>query len=263
MACEENAVAAAHKPRVVVIGLASCFGCQLQITNAEAHLLDILGQFDLEYWQLASSAAQPQGPVDVVIIEGAVTTEESLRTVQEWRERAATVIAIGACAVTAGIPGMAARGFARRASDVYGDALPEACGEAFAPRSVGSVVPVDFEVRSCPIDSLDFVRVLEQALYGSNASRLTDTMCGSCKLNESGCFWKRGKQCLGLVTLAGCGAKCVNLGRECNGCRGLSPDANLPAARAMVESLGMSVADFNAALELFNQTDGMLMQEGA
>ncbi len=42
--------------RVVVVGLASCFGCQLQITNDEAHLLDVLGQIDLQYWQLASSA---------------------------------------------------------------------------------------------------------------------------------------------------------------------------------------------------------------
>ena len=131
----------------------------------------------------------------------------------------------------------------------------------FAPRSVSSVIPVDCEVRCCPIDPYDFVQALERVLYGSNATRLTDTMCGSCKLNESGCFWRRGKQCLGLVTLAGCGAKCVNLGRECNGCRGLSPDANLPAARAMVRSMGMSVEDFDSALELFNLTDPMLAQE--
>ena len=93
--------------RVVVVGLASCFGCQLQITNDEAHLLDVLGQIDLQYWQLASSAPEPEGDVDVVVIEGAVTTEESRRCVERWRERARTIITIGACAVTGGIPGMA------------------------------------------------------------------------------------------------------------------------------------------------------------
>ena len=46
IACQEKPSA----PRVVVVGLASCFGCQLQITNAEAHLLDVLGQIDLRYW---------------------------------------------------------------------------------------------------------------------------------------------------------------------------------------------------------------------
>ena len=28
-------------PRVVVVGLASCFGCQIQITNAEPYLMQI------------------------------------------------------------------------------------------------------------------------------------------------------------------------------------------------------------------------------
>lgn len=36
-------------PRVVVIGLASCFGCQINITNIERHLMDVLGQIDLGY----------------------------------------------------------------------------------------------------------------------------------------------------------------------------------------------------------------------
>lgn len=44
--------------RVVVVGLASCFGCQLQITNDEAHLLDVLGQIDPRYWQLASECSR-------------------------------------------------------------------------------------------------------------------------------------------------------------------------------------------------------------
>ncbi|MDO4442605.1 MAG: NADH:ubiquinone oxidoreductase [Slackia sp.] len=259
MACANNGVSA--RPRVVIVGLASCFGCQLQITNDEAHLLDVLGQIDVQYWQLASSAPEPAGDVDVVVIEGAVTTEESRRCVEMWRSRADKVIAIGACAVTGGIPGMAAADVQAGRESVYGGEAPEACGRMIAPQSVSSVIEVDFEVRSCPIDTADFVAVLERALYGSNTLVLSDTLCGSCKRNESGCFWREGKQCLGLVTLAGCGAKCVNLGRECNGCRGLSPHANLPAARAMAASMGMSVADFDASLELFNQTSPMLRKE--
>ena len=39
---------------------------------------------------------------DVAIIEGAVTTRESEETVRRVRERAAHVMAIGACAVTVG-----------------------------------------------------------------------------------------------------------------------------------------------------------------
>ncbi|MEG0759088.1 MAG: NADH:ubiquinone oxidoreductase, partial [Raoultibacter sp.] len=64
--------------------------------------------------------------------------------------------------------------------------------------------------------------------------------------------------CLGLVTLAGCNARCVNLGRPCNGCRGISPDANMESARESVERYGVSVADFDKALEMFNQTNPVL-----
>ena len=67
--------AEARVPRVVVVGLASCFGCQLQITNAEEHLMEILGQIDVRYWQLVTSEDGVED-FDVAIIEGAVTTIE-------------------------------------------------------------------------------------------------------------------------------------------------------------------------------------------
>ena len=246
-------------PRVVVVGLASCFGCQLQITNGEEHLLDVLGQIDLSYWQLASSDPMPD-EFDVAIVEGAVTTEESEATVRALRERADVLIAIGACATTAGIPGMAADHFLERPSHVY-DRVPTACGDMIAPRSVGSVVDVDYEVRSCPVDTVDFIDDLQRVLYGSNKTVSTRTMCGDCKRNETACFFGKGRLCLGLVTTAGCGAKCVKLGRPCNGCRGLSPDANLPSAREACERYGVPVADFDQALEMFNRTDFALAAE--
>lgn len=246
----------AAAPRVVVAGLASCFGCQLQITNAEAHLVDVLGQIDVRYWQLASSDPMPE-EFDVAVVEGAVTTEEAERLVRTLRERARVLIAIGACATTAGIPGMAAAGFIERPRQVY-EHVPAACGDMIAPRAVGAVVDVDFEVRSCPIDSLDFVDVLQRALYGSNKAVPTRTMCGDCKRNETECFFGKGTLCLGLVTRAGCGARCVNLGRPCNGCRGLSPGANLESARAACGRYGGPASDFDRALEMFNQTNPVL-----
>lgn len=245
-------------PRVVIVGLTSCFGCQLQITNIEQHLLDVLGQIDLQYWQLASSGHMPQ-EYDVAIIEGAVTTQASFDLVRELREKAAAIITIGACANTAGIPGMAAYGFEERTAEVY-DRTPDACGAMIAPRSVPSVIDVDYQVLSCPIDSYEFLTVLDRALYGSNRTKSTSTMCGDCKRNESFCFYAQGKLCLGLVTTAGCGARCVNLGRPCNGCRGISSDANLDSAREAVARYGVSVEEFDKALEMFNQTNPVLSE---
>ena len=81
------------------------------------------------------------------------------------------------------------------------------------------------------------------------------TMCGECKRNESECFFEKGRLCLGLVTRADCGGRCVNLGRPCFGCAGLSPDANLDSAREACRRNGIPVEDFDRALEMFNQVD--------
>ncbi len=248
-------------PRVVVVGLASCFGCQLQITNAEPYLMQVLGQIDLQYWQLVTSEDMPDS-YDVAIIEGAVTTRESAETCKAVRAKAAHVMAIGACATTAGVTGMAAPSLEGRVPEVYDGDLPDACGDIIAPRPVSAVIEVDSEVRCCPIDSMDFVAALQRALFGSNRLPETRTLCSDCKRNETECFYNQGTLCLGLVTRAGCGARCVNLGRPCNGCAGLSPDANLEAARAACVSYGVPVPDFDKALEMFNQVNEALTEGG-
>lgn len=241
-------------PKVIVFGLASCFGCQLQITNQEQYLMDVVGQIDLSYWRLTSSEPLPDS-YDVAIIEGAVTTKESEDLVKEVRSKAGAVIAIGACANTAGIPGMAADSFEERTDMVYAGNVPEAAGTMITPRAVSDVIDVDFKVLCCPIDFYDFVDTLEAALHGSNRRKVTRMMCGDCKRNETTCFYQKGQICLGMVTTAGCHARCVNLGRPCNGCRGLSPNANLESAREAVERYDLDVDQFDKALEMFNQTN--------
>ena len=213
--------------------------------------MDVLGRIDLGYWQLTSSVPMPD-EFDVAVIEGAVTTEEAAETVRRARERAGSVIAIGSCAVTGGIPGMASGDLAGHVEAVYGDAAPDVCGDLLAPRPVSDVIDVDAEVRCCPIDPFEFVRVLDGVLYGSNRLPATSALCGECSRNEKGCFYRQGVMCLGLVTRAGCGAKCPALGRPCNGCAGLSPDSNVEAARYVVGKRGLEVARFNDALEMFN-----------
>lgn len=239
-------------PHVVFVGLASCFGCQINITNAEKHLLDVLGQIDMRYWQLISSDEMPED-IDVAVIEGAVTTHEAERTVRRLRDLAKTVITIGACADTAGIPGMASVDYAGRQRSVYGSDVPAiVADDAYEPRPVKDVIEVDFSVPCCPIDPYDFVATLQRALYGSNVYKHTSTLCGECKQNERGCFYGQGRLCLGLVTRSGCGARCPNLGRPCNGCAGLSVDANIESARKAADRAGIGADMLDGALGMFN-----------
>ena len=237
--------------RVAVISLASDFGCQVQVTNMDDQLLALLGQFELSYWQLASSGHLPE-EYDVAVIEGAVTTEEHVALLKRVRATAATVILIGACAVTGGIPGLAATGFEERLGCVYGDeGKLLACGR-ISPLPVDAIIDVDYRVPGCPIDRTEFVAVLQRALMGLSDRMPREPMCASCKVNENVCFYESGVVCLGMVTRAGCGAKCVTLGRPCTGCRGVAEDANLAYARTVLEERGLAPERLNTALELFN-----------
>lgn len=247
------------RPRVAVFSYSSCFGCQLQITNKEQYLMDVVGQIDLVFWGMASSAPLPED-YDVAVIEGALTTTEALEQVRQIRNIASTVITIGSCANTTGLPGIASGSLYGFTNEVYGAALPDACLNMTQPVSVCDVIDVDFRVHACPIDFYEFVDVLQQSLMGSNKRTPSRSMCGDCKRNEAQCFYERGEICLGLVTRAGCHAKCVSLGRECMGCRGLSPAANLLSARQTCINMGFDPADFDRRLSMFNNNDPLYKQ---
>jgi len=238
--------------RVVVIGLASDFGCQVQMTNMEDHLLDVLGAIDLTYWQLASSGHMPAA-YDVAVIEGAVTTEEHVELLKRVRETASAVMVIGACAGTGGIPGMAASGeLEERVGCVYGeDSAIVACGR-IAPMPVEAIIDVDYHVPGCPISPEEFVSTLHRALMGLSDRPAREPMCASCKIAENVCFYERGRVCLGLVTRAGCGAKCVGLGRPCTGCRGVADDASVAAAEHFLTGRGIDKAVLASALHIYN-----------
>jgi len=238
--------------RVAIISLASDFGCQVQMTNMEDHLLEVLAQFELSYWQLASSGHLPE-KFDVAVIEGAVTTEEHVETLRNARAVADVVIAIGACAITGGIPGLASgTGLEDRVGCVYGDdGAIVACGR-ISPMPVDAVIDVDYRVLGCPIQPAEFVAVLQRALMGLSDRAPREPLCASCKVAENACFYESEQLCLGLVTRTGCGARCVSLGRPCTGCRGVAEDANLASARAIVASHGMSPDALDTALELYS-----------
>ncbi|MDR1775619.1 MAG: NADH:ubiquinone oxidoreductase [Actinomycetes bacterium] len=248
---DANALNQASCPRVVVLSLASDFGCQIQITNFP-ELLAMVGTIDLSYWQLATSADMPDS-YDVAVIEGAVTLDEHVRLLQQVRKTAGVVIAIGACAVTGGVPGLVGTGDLDTARDlVYGEDATIVKQHRLVPAPVSSVIEVDYRVPGCPIDPAEFSALLQQALLGARERLDRTPLCAACQTIENPCFWLRGKACLGLVTRTGCGALCLSRDRACTGCRGIAADANLESARRYLREGGFDVKAFDKALEVYN-----------
>ncbi|MBS0265350.1 MAG: oxidoreductase [Planctomycetes bacterium] len=217
------------KPKLAVFKFASCDGCQLSLLDAEDHLLEIAGAVEIALFLEATSRVIP-GPYDVALVEGSITTAHDAERIREVRQQAKFLMTIGACATAGGI--QALRNWADTAEytqAVY--ARPDYIKTLATSTAIADHVPVDFELRGCPINHHQLVEVLASLVAGRKPKTPGHSVCLDCKRRGTVCVpVARGIPCLGPVTQSGCGAICPAYDRGCYGCYG-------PARQAQVGSL--------------------------
>jgi coenzyme F420-reducing hydrogenase gamma subunit len=242
---------APRKPTLAVWKLASCDGCQLTVLDCEDELLALAGAVQIAHFPEASSA-EIAGPYDVSLVEGSVTTERDARRIAEIRAASRVLVSIGACATAGGI--QALRNFADVAeftSVVY--ARPDYISTLATSTPVAGHVPVDFELRGCPIDKGQLLELITALLAGRKPQIPAHSVCHDCKLRGTSCVMvAHGTPCLGPITQAGCGAICPAFGRGCYGCFGPVANPNLPALTARLRHLGMTRQEVDRVLATFN-----------
>src|SRR5690606_37361453 len=96
-------------PRLGVFKFASCDGCQLSLLDCEDELLRLAEVVHIAYFAEASRAME-EGPYDLVLVEGSVTTPHDKERIQAVRRDAKVLVTIGACATAGGV--QALRNFA-------------------------------------------------------------------------------------------------------------------------------------------------------
>lgn len=211
--------------KLAVFKLASCDGCQLQLLNLEDELVAISEQVEIRYFLEARSQIL-EGPYDVALVEGSVTTEHDLDRVRDIRRRSKMLITLGACASTGGIQAL------RNLHDVdeYTRAIyanPSYIHALSQSTPVASHVTVDFAINGCPISRDQLLTVLTSVLIGRAPHLPAHAVCVECKRNGTVCLLvSKGTACLGPVTHAGCSAVCPGFGRGCFGCYGPMESAN-------------------------------------
>lgn len=247
------------RPRLAVWKFASCDGCQLSLLDCENELLAIAGQLDIAYFAEVSRRML-SGPYDLSLVEGSITTPQDAKRIQRVRRLSRRLVTIGACATAGGI--QALRNFAdirAFAAAVYPH--PEYVKTLATSTPIGAHVPVDFELRGCPIDKGQLLEVIKAFLIGRKPVIAEHSVCHECKLRGTICVMvAHGTPCLGPVTQTGCGAICPGYGRGCYGCFGPAESPNTPAIAREFASLGMAERDiarvfrtFNAAAEAFRK----------
>jgi sulfhydrogenase subunit delta len=246
------------RPKLAVWKLASCDGCQLTLLDCEDELLAVAGAVQIAHFTEASSE-HVEGPYDVSLVEGSVTTERDARRIVEIRRASRVLVCIGACATAGGI--QALRNFADVAeftSVVY--ARPDYISALATSTPVADHVQVDFELRGCPIDRRQLLELLTALLAGRKPQIPAHSVCYDCKLRGTSCVMvAHGTPCLGPVTQAGCGAICPAFGRGCYGCFGPVTAPNVTALTAQLRHLGMTEAEVDRVFATFNAASPALV----
>ncbi len=249
-----------RRPTLAVWKFASCDGCQLTLLNCEDELIPLAGEVEIAYFPEATRAVV-EGPYDVSLVEGSVTTPDDLERIQQVREVSGRLVTIGACATAGGI--QALRNFADVAefrSVVY--AHPEYVETLARSTPIAAHVPVDFELRGCPVDKQQLLEVLAAELQGRAPRISTHSVCVECKRRGNVCVTvAHGTPCLGPVTQAGCGALCPSFARGCYGCFGPQDTPNTASIAGRLSLLGMSEPEVTRVFRTFNAASEAFLRE--
>lgn len=243
-------MATRKRPRLAVWKFASCDGCQLSLLDCEDELLAVASEIEIANFPEASSAIG-EGPYDLSLVEGSVTTPHDAERIRKIRAQSAHLVTIGACATAGGI--QALRNFAdvnEFVAAVY--ASPRYITTLATSTPISAHVPVDFELRGCPIDKLQLIEVLSAFLAGRKPAIAAHSVCIECKRRGTVCVMVQGTPCLGPVTHAGCGAICPAFRRGCYGCFGPMETPNTPALSREWQALGATPRDIRRAFSTFN-----------
>ena len=230
---------------------ASCDGCQLSLLDAEDELLGVLGAVNIAYFPEASSA-MGKPPYDIALVEGSITTHHDAQRIQQVRKQCKTLITLGACATAGGIQAL------RNWQDVdefirvvY--ATPQYINTLKLSSPIAEHVPVDLELRGCPINKHQLIEVITAILAGRKPNLPTYSVCMECKRKGNVCVAVAGGgACLGPVTQAGCGALCPSYNRGCFGCFGPMESANTASLTTQLRRSGESNEQIARAYKGFN-----------
>ena len=163
-----------RRARLATVWLDGCSGCHMSVLDIDEAIIAIAKRIEVVYGPLVDAQEFPKA-VDVVLIEGAISSQEDLERVRTIRQRSKLVVALGDCAVTGNVPAMRNQIVPRKLLErIYIEGVQENPGiptegvPALLRHAipVHEVVKVDLHVPGCPPPAAAIAFVLGELLDG-------------------------------------------------------------------------------------------------
>lgn len=241
-----------QKPKIAIVSLTSCEGCQFALLDLGERFLDFVGEVEMADFRLLEDEEDDGEELDVGIVEGNPVTEENVKTLLELRKRSKILAVLGNCAAMGGVPEIKNYQEGKNTvKHVYkyikGITNPEI-------KEVDNFVKVDFVFPGCPINGEEFLKYMPDLLAGRIPEIPDAPVCVECKAKGNKCLLLEGKPCFGPMIWGGCDAVCPTARMGCQGCRGLRPKGNVRAMRQTLKRM-MTDEEFENTTEIFGLRD--------
>ena len=93
------------KPLLATGHFTGCFGCHMSILDIDERILDLVEIIEFDKSPI-NDIKRFSRMVDVGIVEGGISNDENVEFLRMFRENCKILIAMGACAITGGVPAM-------------------------------------------------------------------------------------------------------------------------------------------------------------
>lgn len=97
-----SAIKPQRKPRIATVSLAGCFGCHMSLLDIDERLFTLAEI--VEFNRSPLTDIKICGSCDIGLIEGGLCNSENVQVLREFREACEVLVAVGACAITGGLP---------------------------------------------------------------------------------------------------------------------------------------------------------------
>jgi len=241
------------KPKIAIVSLTSCEGCQFALLDLGRKFFDFLKEVDLLDFKLIEEKPFPKQKLDIVFVEGNPIKKEEIKTLRRIRKQAKKLVVLGNCAALGGIPEI--KNYKNKEETIRfiykktkGIANPEI-------KEVDNFVKVDFTVPGCPINGEEFLKLARILIKGKIPKIEQKPVCSECSYRATAqCFLRKKEICFGPVVLAGCKAVCPENGFPCLACRGFLKNFDVKPFLKSLEK-NKSREEIREKLEIFGLLD--------